>query len=160
MEIQKKYIEVRGKKMAVIDEGVGEPIIFLHGNPTSSHLWRNIAPNFLNTNRIIVPDLIGMGDSEKLDGIILVGAAFKEDTDDLRNSPTTEIFNNLKSSIENVIIFDEIINNEDIVKFDYLESLNSSHLFVLMYPVKESTLDRLNKVIEETNSITYIPWSL
>ena len=53
-----------------------------------------------------------------------------------------------------------IINNEDIVKFDYLESLNSSHLFVLMYPVKESTLDRLNKVIEETNSITYIPWSL
>ena len=69
MEIQKKYIEVRGKKMAVIDEGVGEPIIFLHGNPTSSHLWRNIAPNFLNTNRIIVPDLIGMGDSEKLDGI-------------------------------------------------------------------------------------------
>ena len=69
MEIQKKYIEVRGKKMAVIDEGVGESIIFLHGNPTSSHLWRNIAPNFLKTNRIIVPDLIGMGDSEKLDGI-------------------------------------------------------------------------------------------
>ena len=69
MEIQKKYIEVRGKKMAVIDEGVGESIIFLHGNPTSSYLWRNIAPNFLNTNRIIVPDLIGMGDSEKLDGI-------------------------------------------------------------------------------------------
>ncbi len=69
MKIQKKYIEVREKKMAVIDEGVGEPIIFLHGNPTSSHLWRNIAPNFLNTNRIIVPDLIGMGDSEKLDGI-------------------------------------------------------------------------------------------
>ena len=97
--------------------------------------------------------------SKQLEGVILIGAAFKEDTDDLRNSPTTEVFKNLKSSIENVIIFDEIINNEDIVKFDYLESLNSSHLFVLMYPVKESTLDRLNKVIEETNSITYIPWS-
>ena len=69
MEIQKKYIEIKGKKMAVIDEGNGEPIIFLHGNPTSSYLWRNIAPNFLNTNRIIIPDLIGMGDSEKLDGI-------------------------------------------------------------------------------------------
>ena len=95
-----------------------------------------------------------------MEGVILIGAAFKEDTDDLRNSPTTEVFKNLKSSIENVIIFDEIINNEDIVKFDYLESLNSSHLFVLMYPVKESTLDRLNKVIEATNSITYIPWSL
>ena len=98
--------------------------------------------------------------SNKLEGIILIGAAFKEDTDDLRNSPTTEVFKKLKSSIENVIVFDEIINNEDIVKFDYLESLNSSHLFVLMYPVKESTLDRLNKVTKETNSITYIPWSL
>ena len=97
--------------------------------------------------------------SKQLEGVILIGAAFKEDTDDLRNSPTTEVFKNLKSSIENVIVFDEIINNEDIVKFDYLESLNSPHLFVLMYPVKESTLDRLNKVIEETNSITYIPWS-
>ena len=69
MEIQKKYIEIGEKKMAVIDEGVGEPIVFLHGNPTSSYLWRNIAPNFKETNRIIVPDLIGMGDSEKLDGI-------------------------------------------------------------------------------------------
>ncbi len=97
--------------------------------------------------------------SKQLEGVILIGAAFKEDTDDLRNSPTTEVFKNLKSSIENVIVFDEIINNEDIIKFDYLESLNSPHLFVLMYPVKESTLDRLNKVIEETNSITYIPWS-
>ena len=95
-----------------------------------------------------------------MEGVILIGAAFKEDTDDLRNSPTTEVFKNLKSSIENVIIFDEIINNEDIVKFDYLESLNSSHLFVLMYPVKESTLERLNKVIEKTNSMTYVPWSL
>ena len=69
MEIQKKYIEIADKKMAVIDEGSGEPIVFLHGNPTSSYLWRNIAPNFKETNRIIVPDLMGMGDSEKLDGI-------------------------------------------------------------------------------------------
>ena len=69
MEIQKKYIEIAGKKMAVIDEGSGEPIVFLHGNPTSSYLWRNIAPKFKETNRIIVPDLMGMGDSEKLDGI-------------------------------------------------------------------------------------------
>ena len=62
MEIQKKYIEINNKKMAVIDEGSGESIIFLHVNPSSSYLWRNIAPNFIDTNRIIVPDLIGMGD--------------------------------------------------------------------------------------------------
>ena len=98
--------------------------------------------------------------TQKLDGVVLIGAAFKEDTDDLRNSPTTEVFKNLKSSIENVVIFDEIINSEDIVKFDYLENLSSPHLFVLMYPVKESTLDKLNKIIENSNSKTYIPWSL
>ena len=101
-----------------------------------------------------------MYESKKLDGVVLIGAAFKEDTDDLRNSPTTEVLKILKSSIENVIVFDEIINNEGIVKFDYLESLNVPHLFVLMYPVNESTLDRLNKIIEDSNSITYIPWSL
>ena len=120
--------------------------------------------NIINSNDIHVDwtsqNIRDLYESKNLEGVILIGAAFKEDTDDLRNSPTTEVFKNLKSSIENVIIFDEIINNEDIVKFDYLESLNSSHLFVLMYPVKESTLNRLNKVIEETNSITYIPWSL
>ncbi len=120
--------------------------------------------NIINSNDIHVDwtsqNIIDLYESKKLEGVVLIGAAFKEDTDDLRNSPTTEVFKNLKSSIENVIIFDEIINNEDIVKFDYLESLNSCHLFVLMYPVKEPTLDRLNKIIEETNSITYIPWSL
>lgn len=55
--------------MAYYDEGKGDPIVFLHGNPSSSYLWRNIAPNFFQSNRVIVPDLIGMGDSEKLDGI-------------------------------------------------------------------------------------------
>ena len=62
----KKYISVKNKKLAYIDEGKGDAIVFLHGNPTSSYLWRNIAPNFVKSHRIIVPDLIGMGDSEKL----------------------------------------------------------------------------------------------
>ena len=120
--------------------------------------------NIINSNDIHVDwtskNIRDLYESKKLEGVILIGAAFKEDTDDLRNSPTTEIFKNLKGSIENVIVFDEIIENKDIVKFDYLEGINSPHLFVLMYPVKESTLDRLNKIIEDSNSIAYIPWSL
>lgn len=52
--------------MAYIEEGVGNPIIFLHGNPTSSYLWRNIMPHLEGKGRLIAPDLIGMGDSEKL----------------------------------------------------------------------------------------------
>ena len=65
----KKYIDVKGKKLPYIDKGKGDAIVFIHGNPASSYLWRNIAPNFINSHRIIVPDLIGMGDSEKLEGI-------------------------------------------------------------------------------------------
>ncbi len=52
--------------MAYVDEGQGEPIVFLHGNPTSSYVWRNILPYVQKFGRIIAPDLIGMGDSEKL----------------------------------------------------------------------------------------------
>ena len=55
--------------MAYIEHGKGDSIVFLHGNPASSYLWRNITPHVEGLGRIIVPDLIGMGDSEKLDGI-------------------------------------------------------------------------------------------
>tara|TARA_Y100001968_G_C19374215_1_gene726715 strand:- start:505 stop:1368 length:864 start_codon:yes stop_codon:yes gene_type:complete len=68
MKYEKKFTDVNGKQMAYIDEGSGDTVLFLHGNPTSSYLWRNIAPHVEDTNRIVIPDLIGMGDSEKLDG--------------------------------------------------------------------------------------------
>lgn len=67
MAFEKKQVEVLGKKMAYIDEGKGDPIVFLHGNPTSSYLWRNVMPHLTAQGRCIAPDLIGMGDSEKLD---------------------------------------------------------------------------------------------
>ena len=66
MNYSKKTVEVNGKKMAYVDEGEGDPIVFLHGNPTSSYLWRNVMPHVEGLGRIIAPDLIGMGDSEKL----------------------------------------------------------------------------------------------
>ncbi|QBD79150.1 haloalkane dehalogenase [Ktedonosporobacter rubrisoli] len=58
---------VFGAKMHYIDEGTGDPILFLHGNPTSSYLWRNILPTLSHLGRCIAPDLIGMGRSEKPD---------------------------------------------------------------------------------------------
>ena len=72
----KNFLKVRGKNLAYIDEGEGDAIVFIHGNPTSSYLWRNIAPNFNKSYRVVVPDLIGMGDSEKLDGIDNPGYSF------------------------------------------------------------------------------------
>jgi haloalkane dehalogenase len=63
----KKRLQVRGKSMAYVEVGEGDPIVFLHGNPTSSYLWRNVIPHVESMGRCIAPDLIGMGDSEKLD---------------------------------------------------------------------------------------------
>jgi len=54
------------KHIAYIEEGEGDPILLLHGNPTSSYLWRNVIPELAGLGRVIVPDLIGQGDSEKL----------------------------------------------------------------------------------------------
>ncbi len=66
MSYEKKFATVNGKQIAYIDEGSGDPIVLLHGNPTSSFLWRNVIPELLGSGRVIVPDLIGQGDSEKL----------------------------------------------------------------------------------------------
>jgi len=63
----KKRIDVLGKSMAYVEVGAGDPIVFLHGNPTSSYLWRNVIPHLEKLGRCIAPDLIGMGDSAKLD---------------------------------------------------------------------------------------------
>ena len=64
--LSKEFIEIDGKKMAFHQIGEGRPVVFLHGNPTSSYLWRNIIPIVAKNARCIAPDLIGMGDSEKL----------------------------------------------------------------------------------------------
>ena len=56
----KKYMEVFGKKMAYVEVGSGDPIVFLHGNPTSSYLWRNVIPFLEKYGRCIAPDLIGI----------------------------------------------------------------------------------------------------
>ena len=66
-EHDKQTITVNGKRMAYVEMGTGDPIVFQHGNPTSSYLWRNIMPELANRGRCIAVDLIGMGDSEKLD---------------------------------------------------------------------------------------------
>ncbi len=67
MRYQKHRIGVRGRSMAYVDVGAGDPIVFLHGNPTSSYLWRNIMRFLEPLGRCIAPDLIGMGDSDKLE---------------------------------------------------------------------------------------------
>lgn len=63
---EKKRLTVNGHTMAYVEVGEGDPIVLLHGNPTSSYLWRNVIPHLSGLGRCIAPDLIGMGDSDKL----------------------------------------------------------------------------------------------
>ncbi len=64
---EKRFARVLERRMAYVESGTGDPIVFLHGNPTSSYLWRNVIPHVEGLGRCIAPDLIGMGDSEKLE---------------------------------------------------------------------------------------------
>jgi len=63
---QKQRQQVLDSKMAYVEVGDGDPIVLLHGNPTSSYLWRNVLPHLQQRGRCIAPDLIGRGDSDNL----------------------------------------------------------------------------------------------
>lgn len=63
---ERRRVAVLDTEMAYIDVGAGEPIVFLHGNPTSSYLWRNVIPQVVGLGRCLAPTLVGMGDSGKI----------------------------------------------------------------------------------------------
>jgi haloalkane dehalogenase len=64
----RKFVAVNGKRIVYVELGEGEPVfLFLHGNPTSSYLWRNVMPDTAGLGLCLAPDLIGMGDSDKLE---------------------------------------------------------------------------------------------
>ena len=99
-------------------------------------------------------------DEKKLTGIILVGAAFKEDTDDLRNSPTLDIYSQLKDENINTKIYDELIKSDDYLSLEDFEKLESPYLIALMYPVKEKLMSKINNIVTETSSFLYTPWQI
>lgn len=69
MAHDKRFAEVLGARMAYVEVGEGRPIVLQHGNPTSSYLWRSVIPELAAHGRCIAPDLIGMGDSDKIAGL-------------------------------------------------------------------------------------------
>ena len=62
-----QFVEVKGSRMHYVEQGGGDPILLLHGNPTSSYLWRNVIPHLSGQGRCIALDLIGMGQSDQPD---------------------------------------------------------------------------------------------
>jgi haloalkane dehalogenase len=65
---ERRRVRVLDSEMAYVDTGRGDPVVFLHGNPTSSYLWRNVIPHVTGQGRCLAPDLIGMGESGKASG--------------------------------------------------------------------------------------------
>src|SRR3546814_5747720 len=72
---EKKFIEIKGRRMAYIDEGTGDPILFQHGNPTSSYLWRNIMPHCAGLGRLIACDLRSEEHTSELQSLMRISYA-------------------------------------------------------------------------------------
>ena len=118
--------------------------------------------NIIESNDIqsnwTVEKLISILDAENMNSILLVGAAFKEDTDDLRNSPTLDIYAKLLEKDVKTIIYDEMVELETYNSLENLEDVDEKTLVVLMYPIKATLMDKIETVISKTNSILYTPW--
>ncbi len=107
MKYKKEFATIRGLKMAYVEEGEGDPIVFLHGNPTSSFLWRNVMPHLEGKGRLIAPDLIGMGDSEKL----------------AESGPGSYTFADHKAFLKELLAYLEVTSNVTLILHDWGSAL-------------------------------------
>ena len=96
--------------------------------------------------------------NENIKSVLLIGAAFKEDTDDLRNSPTLDIYKMLHKKDINTFIYDEMVELDEYNSVDNLDDISDKTLVVLMYPIKKALMEKIETILTETNSILYTPW--
>ena len=96
--------------------------------------------------------------NENINSVLLIGAAFKEDTDDLRNSPTLDIYKLLIQKDVNTFIYDEMVELAEYNSVDNLDDISDKTLVVLMYPIKKALMEKIETILTETNSILYTPW--
>ena len=96
--------------------------------------------------------------NENINSVLLIGAAFKEDTDDLRNSQTLDIYKMLIQKEVNTFIYDEMVELAEYNSVDNLDDISDKTLVVLMYPIKKKLMEKIETILTETNSILYTPW--
>ena len=121
-----------------------------------------IISNIIESNDIqtkwTVDKLTSILINENINSVLLIGAAFKEDTDDLRNSPTLDIYKMLHQKDVSTFIYDEMVELDEYNSVDSLDDISEKTLVVLMYPIKKTLMERIESIITDTNSILYTPW--
>ena len=121
-----------------------------------------IISNIIESNNIqtkwTVDKLTSILINENINSVLLIGAAFKEDTDDLRNSPTLDIYKMLHQKDINTFIYDEMVELDEYNSLDNLDDISEKTLVVLMYPIKKTLMERIENILTDTNSILYTPW--
>jgi UDPglucose 6-dehydrogenase len=118
--------------------------------------------NIVESNNIqtkwTVNKLTSILSNENINSVLLIGAAFKEDTDDLRNSPTLDVYKMLIQKGVNTFIYDEMVELDEYNSVDNLDDISDKTLVVLMYPIKKALMEKIETILTETNSILYTPW--
>ena len=132
---------------------------FYNKNELNLPLISNIIESNDEHLKWTVDKLISLKQSNNLEKIYLVGAAFKEDTDDLRNSPTLDIYKILSKMEIEVIILDQKIQVPEHSHVSSINDIVSNSLVSIMYPQKDDFISELNKFCSKNNCVIYYPWS-
>lgn len=132
---------------------------FYNKNELNLPLISNIIESNDEHLKWTVDKLISLKQSNNLEKIYLVGAAFKEDTDDLRNSPTLDIYKILSKMEIEVIILDQTIEVPEHSHVSSIDDIASNSLVSIMYPQKDDFISKLNKFCSKNNCVIYYPWS-
>ena len=132
---------------------------FYNKNELNLPLISNIIESNDEHLKWTVDKLISLKQSNNLEKIYLVGAAFKEDTDDLRNSPTLDIYKILSKMEIEVIILDQMIEVPEHSHVFSIDDIASNSLVSIMYPQKDDFISKLNKFCSKNNCVIYYPWS-
>jgi UDPglucose 6-dehydrogenase len=132
---------------------------FYNKNELNLPLISNIIESNEEHLKWTVDQLISLKQSNNLEKIYLVGAAFKEDTDDLRNSPTLDIYKILSKMEIEAVILDEKIKVLEHSHISSIDDIASNSLVSIMYPQKDDFISKLNKLCSKNNCVIYYPWS-
>ena len=132
---------------------------FYNKNELNLPLISNIIESNDEHLKWTIDQLISLKQSNNLEKIYLVGAAFKEDTDDLRNSPTLDIYKILSKMEIEVIILDQMIAVPEHSHVSSIDDIASNSLVSIMYPQKDDFISKLNKFCSKNSCVIYYPWS-